>query len=242
MFLDTGFHKLNHLHGKAAHAIKSKPISSLDQGHSPWIYTYRSLAHVCSATHPPCSHDWIMGNSLFRWAKTIHPVSVWPGRQSACLRTHIFLLFITCFYWGWTLIRQPFPEDRYGKMGESNKVCNSHSHATRRPSRTVFLSFLGPWPQKTVHRVPATSCIFPPTELCWPAFLQGMSFLKLPAMLKAHLGAHLLLICPDPQVKLTQLPCLKGLRVSCWNPFYAKHSSLITIRDLVWTPKLPTKG
>ena len=98
MFLDTGFHKLNHLHGKAAHAIKSKPISSLDQGHSPWIYTYRSLAHVCSATHPPCSHDWIMGNSLFRWAKTIHPVSVWPGRQSACLRTHIFLLFITCFY------------------------------------------------------------------------------------------------------------------------------------------------
>ena len=61
-------------------------------------------------------------------------------------------------------------------------------------------------------------------------------------MLKTQLGAHLLLICPDPQVKLIQLPCLKGLRVSCWNPFYAKQSSLIMIRDLVWIPKLPTKG
>ena len=61
-------------------------------------------------------------------------------------------------------------------------------------------------------------------------------------MVNTHLGAHLLLICPDHQVKLIQQPCLKSLRVSCWNLFYAKRFSLIMIRDLVWTPKLPTKG
>lgn len=110
------------------------------------------------------------------------------------------------------------------------------------PRYAVFLCFPGPCLQKTVHSVLTTSCIFPATGFCWPAFPQGMSIPKHLLMLRAILSAHLSSICPEPQVNLTQLPLLQGLRVPCWNTSTVKYSSFIMARGLLWLPKLPTKG
>ena len=53
MFLDIGFHKLNDLHGKAAHVINNRPISSLGQGPSPWNYTILQEPCLCSLSDLP---------------------------------------------------------------------------------------------------------------------------------------------------------------------------------------------
>jgi len=53
MFLDIGFHKLNDLHGTAAHAIKNRPLSSLGQGPSPCNYTILQEPGLCSLSDLP---------------------------------------------------------------------------------------------------------------------------------------------------------------------------------------------
>lgn len=174
-----------------------------------------------------------MGDSLFRCQN--NQVSIWPGRQSA------FWEHTSFFYSLHVAIETELSEDspflKKGMQdGESNKVCYGHSH-TRRPSHTVFLSFLGPLAIEDSSQATTSSRSHPQTSTCFPS----RNVFQALQMLKTHLVPIFIDMSLTPsQVTPTAMP-QESLRVSCFLCKIA-FSLYYDHRDLVWTPKLPTKG